>query len=387
MGFGAIICSGDGNAPLPDSVAQWLAEVRVEEDLSKPTKFAIRFEDDLCGDAPAVEGRPEIAANTAISVLVPDGNATACLVRGRITMIRTSSQAGGSGSWVEAHGDNKVEMDRATVQATWEGDEAQIVTAILQGYGFAPDVSDVQSKTYTQTEQLNQRGTDLAMLDKIASENGVDFWITYAVSPPPPLPPGSGYGIEETAHFRISPEVPGDEPFDIAEFVLDPLDADAPSLRISVPEGECPNVNAFNAQVDAERPNAAQGAAIDADSGETEATRTTADPSTAGEGRTLDAIDGVTRTIVTSGPGDSTDQQRRDDAALREASWFAEATVSTSAQLLKRRIIRPHQIVNVTGAGRRFSIPWQASAVTHVVTASDHMMDLTLRTNFLGGEG
>lgn len=384
MSFGAIITFGEGNAPLPGAVSQWLTEIRVEEELSKPTKFAIRFEDDLCGDAPAVEGRPELATNTVISVLVPDGNATACLVRGRITMLKTSSQAGGSGSWVEAHGENKVEMDRDTVQATWEGDEDQIVTSILLGYDFSPEVHNVQSKTYTQAEQLNQRGTDLALLDKIAAENGVDFWISYTVTPPPPLPPDAGYEIIEQANFRISPEVPDNALFDIGDFALEAFDATAPELRISVPEGQCPNVNVFNAQIDAERPNRARGAAIDAESGSIDETETSADPSTAGEGRELDDLDGVTRTIVTSGPGDGTDQQRRDDAALREASWFAEANVSTTAQLLQRRVIRPHQIVNVVGAGPRFSIPWQAKTVTHVVTAADHMMDLTLRSNFLG---
>lgn len=387
MGFGAIITTGDDNRPLSDAVAQWLAEVRVEEELSKPTKFALRFEDDLCGDKPAVEGQAELAANTMISVLVPDGNALACLVRGRITNVESTSRVGGVGSALTAHGESrKVEMDRETVQATWEGEEAQIVTSILQGYDFETDIADVQSKTYTQAEQLNQRGTDLALLDKIAGENGVDFWITCKVTPPPPPPFGAGYEIEEVAHFRISPEVPSEEPFDIDEFTLTPLDADAPTLRVSVPGENCPNVNVFRTKVDNERPNRAVGAAIDAATGETSETDTTADPSTVTEGRTLDAIDGVTRTIVTSGPGDDADQSRRDEAALREASWFVEATVSTSAQLLTQRIIRTHQIVNVEGAGKRFSIPFQAKTVTHVINAADHMMDMTLRSNVIGEE-
>ncbi|WP_118136104.1 hypothetical protein [Oceanicella sp. SM1341] len=387
MGFGAIITTGDDNLPLPDSLAQWLAEVRVEEELSRPTKFALRFEDDLCGDRPAVEGRPEIAANAMVSVLVPDGNALACLVRGRITRVESTARVGGVGSSLTAHGESrKVEMDRETVQATWEGQEAQIVTSILQGYGFEPKVADVTTRTYTAAEQLNQRGTDLALLDKIAGENGVEFWLSYKVSPPPPLPPGAGYGIEETAHFRISPEVPSDTPFDIGEFSLTPLDADAPSLRVSVPGDDCPNVNLFRARVESERPNRAVGAAIDAASGETGRTDTSADPATVAEGRTLDALDGVTRTIVTSGPGDDADQSRRDAAALREASWFVEATVSTSAQLLKGRVIRTHQVVNARGAGPRFSIPYQAKTVTHVITAADHMMDMTLRSNVIGEE-
>lgn len=384
MTFGATITFGDDNTPLPPEVARWLTEVRVEEELSKPTKFAIRFEDDLCGDSPAVEGRPEIAPNTMMSVLVPDGNKTACLVRGRVTTIKTSSEVGGPGSFVETYCEERVEMDRTTVQANWIGPEEGIVASILLGYGYVPDISDLQNKIYTDKEQLNQRGTDFALLDKIAKENGVDFWISYDVTPPLPFPPGAGYGIIETAHFRISPEQPDDTGFDLAEFPLKPEDATAPKLRINVPEDQCSNVITFRASVDTERPNAASGTAIDAESGETRETQTTADPSTTGDGRTLDGIDGVSRTIITSGPGDETDQSRRDSAALREASWFVSATVTTSAHLLTGRVLRSHQIVNVEGAGPRYSIPFQARKVTHVINAATHVMESELRSNILG---
>jgi len=383
MSFGAIITTGDDNMPLADELAQWLTEVRVEQELSKSTKFAVRFEDDLCGDRPAVEGASEIAANRMLAVLVPSGNQTLCLVRGRITMVKSASQLGGPGSWVEVHGESrKVEMDRETVQASWEGEEGMIVESVLSGYDFTPDVANVQAKTYTATEQLNQRGTDLAFLEKIASENGVEFWITYEVDPPTPF--SSGHTVNEAAHFRISPEVPEANPFDIGEFSLSPEDANAPSFRINVPRDDCPNVTAFDVTVDTERPNRATGAAIDAESGETTQSDTTADPATTGEGRTLDAVDGVTRTIVTSGPGGSEDQSRRDEAALREASWFVEASVSTSAHLLKGRVVEPHDIINVEGAGWRFSIPYQVKTVTHVINAADHMMDVKLRSNIIG---
>lgn len=383
MSFGAIITSGDDNLPLPENLAQWLSEARVEQELSKPTKFAVRFEDDLCGDKPAVEGAPEIAANRMLAILVPSGNQKICLVRGRITMVKSASQLGGPGSWVEVHGESrKVEMDRESVQASWEGQEGMIVESVLSRYDFTPDVGNVQTKTYTATEQLNQRGTDLALLDKIASENGVDFWLSYEVETPNPLT--GAYTVNETAHFRISPTVPESSPFDIGEFSLSPDDAVAPSFRINVPRDQCPNVTAFNVTVDTERPNRALGAAIDADSGETAQSDTTADLAATGAGLTLEAIDGVTRTIVTSGPGGSEDQSRRDEAALREASWFVEATVSTSAHLLRGRVIVTHEIINVEGAGWRFSIPYQVKSVTHVVNAADHMMDVKLRSNVIG---
>jgi hypothetical protein len=377
MPFGATILYGDGNAQLPEDMAQWLAEVRVEQELNKVTKFAVRFEDDLCNESPAVEGRQELNPNTMLSILVPvDDEESMCLVRGRVTRIRTSSQLGGVGSWVEAHGESRqVEMDRETVQANWVGPEAQIVESMLSFYTFTPDVANIQSKTYTATEQLNQRGTDFAFLNKIASENGVDFWISYKLL--------SGNQILETAHFRISPEVPDNALFAISDFLLTPLDS-APTFRINVQGEQCPNVNSFKAEIDAERPNQANGQAVDVGTADTGDASSTPDPATQGDGPTIDGLDGVNRSIIPAGPGNGEDQQRRQDAALRAASWFVSADVSTSAHMLGGVLV-PHQIIQVEGAGERYSIPYQVKAVTHVINASDHMMDVKLRSNFIGG--
>ncbi len=381
MPFGAAILFGDDNAPLPESLAQWVAEVRVEQELNKPTRFAVRFEDDLCGDTPAVQGRPEIAANTMLSVLVPSGNRAICLVRGRITRLKSSMQLGGPGSWVEAHGEGRqVEMDRSTVQANWSGPEARIVESVLTSYDFAPDIANVEGRTWTEQEPLNQRGTDLAFLNKIASENGVDFWIGYAPGSPDPLT--GRVEIAETAHFRISPPVAEGVPFDIGEFALSPGD-DAPTLRVNVQGDRCPNVNSFTAEIDSERPNAGRSQGVDAAAGETDSASSQSAPATQGDGPTITAIDGVTRTIAVTGPGGGEDQRRRQEAALRAASWFVEGTVSTSAHMLGA-VLTPHEIVRVEGAGAAWSIPYQVKSVTHVVNGADHLMDVKLRSNFVG---
>jgi hypothetical protein len=383
MPFGASVLFGDDNAPIPSDMSQWLVEIRVEQELNKITRFAVRFEDDLCGQAPAVEGREELTPNTLFSIVVPDGDESACLVRGRITRIKSSSQLGGAGSWIEAHGESRqIEMDRETMQANWAGPEAQIVESVLGYYTFAPDVANIQSKTYTTTEQLNQRGTDFAFLNKIASENGVDFWVSYELLPANPLT--GARQIVETAHFRISPEVPDNALFAIADFLLTPVDS-GPSFRVNVNGDNCPNVNSFNVEIDAERPNQANGQAVDVGSGETGDASSTPDPATQGDGPTIDALDGVTRTIAPTGPGNGQDQQRRQDAALRAASWFVSAEVSTSAHMLGSVLV-PHQIIQVEGAGERYSIPYQVKAVTHVINASDHLMDVKLRSNFIGGQ-
>jgi hypothetical protein len=271
-------------------------------------------------------------------------------------------------------------MDRNTAQANWAGDEAKIIESVLTSYDFEPDIANVQAKTYSETEQLNQRGTDFAFLNKLASENGVDFWITYEAGDANPLTGATD--ITEVAHFKISPPVPDNVPFDISSFEL-VTDDQTPSFRVNVLDGKCPNVNLFTAEIDNERPNQASGTAVDVASGDTADTQSTPDPSTTDSGSTVEAVDGVTRTIAPVGPGGGEDQQRRQDAVLREASWFIEASVSTSQHMLNAVLI-PHTIIDVIGAGAQYSVSYQVKSVTHVINAADHMMDVKLRSNVLG---
>ena len=78
-------------------------------ELSKPTLFALRFEDDIC------EGKREIAdANifakdtlVGLFVVLEETKELECLVYGPVTKIRASSLLGGPGSWVEIHGEDR----------------------------------------------------------------------------------------------------------------------------------------------------------------------------------------------------------------------------------------------------------------------------------------
>ena len=85
MGFGAVITTGDELKPLVDDVMRWIVEVRVEQELSKPTIYAIRFEDDLCEGNPVVAGRPELQAGRVLGIFVKRGDGYECLVHGPIT--------------------------------------------------------------------------------------------------------------------------------------------------------------------------------------------------------------------------------------------------------------------------------------------------------------
>ena len=76
--------------------------------------------------------------------------------------------------------------------------------------------------------------------------------------------------------------------------------------------------------------------------------------------------------------------QCKAEAALTEAGWFVDATASTTAHMLGG-VLLPHDVVEVEGLGKEHSGPYQVKAVTHVINAADHFMDIQLRRNAIGG--
>jgi 1-aminocyclopropane-1-carboxylate deaminase/D-cysteine desulfhydrase-like pyridoxal-dependent ACC family enzyme len=73
----------------------------------------------------------------------------------------------------------------------------------------------------------------------------------------------------------------------------------------------------------------------------------------------------------------------RAESALTEAGWFVEATASTTAHMLGGVLV-PHDVVQVEGLGPVDSGPYQVKSVTHVIKATEHLMDLELRRNAIG---
>src|SRR5207248_8092523 len=132
MACGFQVTSGD--QPLSPALMEAIAEIRIEQELSKATKFGIRFEDDLCSGNPKAISEPSLKAGKLITVLVPGeidsakGNTSSiCLVRGPITKRKSSVVLGGPASWLEIHGeDRRVEMDRETKASKWTGKAPEI---------------------------------------------------------------------------------------------------------------------------------------------------------------------------------------------------------------------------------------------------------------------
>ena len=375
MGFGAVITSGSSNTPISGDLLKWLVEARVEQDLSAPARFAIRFEDDTCDGGLEVMKAREIKPNTVMSILAPSGNGFACLVRGPVTQVKFAVMLGVAGSWVEIHGeDRRVEMDRLCIQAAWRGLASTAATQILAAYGFVPDVQPT-TKLYSDADHtLNQRATDLGFVEQIARETGFELWLEYDTTPPAPVP-GAPLAIVETAKLQASPpRNAGPAP----PVLLAP--PNAPSLRVNVPPDQCPNVTAFQVDTDTERANAASGAAVNPRTGKLDRTQATNPQPGIGDGPTLVEIDGVKRTLCVTTAGGADELQDKQEAALAEVGWFVEASASTTAHMLGS-LLKPHDVVPIEGIGTELSGPYQVKAVTHVINAADHFMDVKLRSN------
>lgn len=380
MGFGLVITSGDTLAPMPDGILQWLVEARVELELSKPTRFALRFEDDLCEGKPAVEGAAQIAANVKIGIFVQRPDALECLVFGPVTKVKSSSVLGGSESWIEVHGeDRRIEMGRIGVEAKYIGKASAAASSILSAYQFTPDTQNTLIEYDDQKIQLTQRGTDLAFLEDVARRNNMEFWISYAASR---APADDAITLIQTANLRTSPPraQSGDTP------QVPALVPDAPRvLRVNPPPRDCPSVNKFEARIDYEKPTAAHGFAMTEDEEKKAVDQIVPDPAPVDPEKPVPVSTGVERKAITPPSVTPEEAFLASDAITFEQSWFVEVDCSTTLEQADF-VILPHMVVQVAQAGDRLSGAYQVMKATHVVTATDHFMDFTLRANGLGGD-
>lgn len=376
MGFGLVLTSGDALEPMADTVTRWLVEARVEIELSKPTRFALRFEDDLCDGGSHMENLPELQPRKLIGLFVRLESGLECLVFGPVTEVKSASMLGGSGSWLEIHGeDRRVEMSRVGVQATYTGKASAAAAQILSAYGFTPETQDTLIEYDAQRTQLSQRGTDLAFLEDIARKNNMEFWLSYETAEAPIT---GSLTLTQIANLRTSPTRA--QPGDVPQL---PALTPAPDrlLRVNPPPRECPSVSRFEARIDYEKPTAAKGFAMSADAAElVEQIVSAAEPV---DGERPLQIEGVQREAIAPPAATPEEAFLAKDAMVFEQSWFVEVECTTTLEQA-RFLPLPHQIVQVSHAGPRLSGAYQVMKALHIINAADHLIDFTLRANGLG---
>ena len=388
MGFGAFIAAGENNKLLRDDLVGCITEVRVEQSLDEPTRFAIRFQEDLSGGEPRIMKADELQCERMVSIAVKVADQTRCLMRGPITDVNCSVTLGGPGSWYEVRGqDRRIELDRQCVQRRWSGRASAAAQSILS-QRFETDVQEtnivyggqrVQGQPAAPT--LNQRFTDAAFMRDIARRNNLHFWIEYACQLN-----GSGDALKvtEKANLKASPPRPKDGQAAAVPVDQIPL---VPSvsvkLRVNVDKEQCQNVTTFNLTMNPERPNQFAGRAVDdRDLARAKTSVTDQQPTVSRNGQRFAGCQAERDLCVTTA-GNPDELQNRAESALTEAGWFLNATAGTTAHMLDSILI-PHDVVEVEGLGPQHSGPYQVKAVTHVINAADHFMDIQLRRNAIG---
>ena len=374
------ITTGDDYAPLGDAAVARLVECRVEMELSKAARFALRFEEEICeqknelldGDDPLLKRDTRVGIFTSFE----KSDTIECLLVGRVTKVRSSHIVGGRGSWVEVHGeDRRVDMGKVHINGTYTGLASEVVQQIVRQYGYNETRIDPTLIEYKKPQpQLTQSDTDLAFIESIARANNMDFRIEYEVE--------TGFDkavsqVTETAVLATSP--PADKS---ATGPLPPvLSKPEHVLRLNPAGDDCANITKFDGKIDYDKPNSAFGFAMD-DAKERDVRSqlaedpVVADPSKLTETRKMFEA----RKDPAPPKPDPVAAQLAKESLVQEQSWFVEADCSASSERLGFLVL-PHAIVKVENMGPNLSGLYQVKTATHVFTPTDRLVDFTLRAN------
>ena len=386
MGFDLLIASGTANQILKSDLLGCVVEVRVEQKLDEPTKFAVRFLDDIVDDDSQGGLRagqlmkpqlPELKIGEIITIAVnKDDGEYACLCRGPILETAQQITQGGPGSWFEVKGlDRRDELARNHREGAWAG-RASDVAALLLAPVYPLQSIDPTSQMHDQDGQhLPQRGSDLEFLKKNAAENGFHFWVSYTAAAEDLT---GTLAVTESANWKASPALQDSLPGPIPPL---PLAPDAVTLRVHVPQDQCPNTTKFSLTRDGARPTEVSTVTQNATDGQTDGVTVTDQAAPLGGSGNGLAAQAPARFIPPRPQGDAQNARDINAAALREAGFFVKGEVSTTRHLL-RNILEPHQIIAVEGLGQASgNVPFRVAEVTHVINGMAHFMDAKIETN------
>ncbi len=326
--------------------------IEVHERMGEATTYRLEYAVDISeGDLPLlVDGR--LDPGSEIAILASTDSGAQCLVKGPVHGQQIHLAHGGAGSTLTVIGsDTSIVMDRETRTVQWaDVTDGDAVTAIAASYGYIPNVQTTVAGHFTAKHTLVQRDSDLRFVRRLARRNAYQFWVTC-----------DEFGIE-TAHFQPPPF--DGEP--AAELIIN-LDS--------------PNIGSLDVAWDVERPTSVIGLQLDLNSLADIDGGVSASPQTLLGDLGLQDITGDTRSIHLLAPADDVGNlQARGNGLLAESNWFIRATCETSLHALGG-LARAHTLVNLRGAGSRYSGKYFVSAVRHLIDAVAHRMEITLVRN------
>jgi hypothetical protein len=378
MGFDLLLGGGPDNRLFSDDLLSCLVEVRVEQSLDQPSRFAIRFQDDIEDGKLKKTGLPDLQIGQLVTVVVDRGDGHyACLCRGPILEHESQVTRGGPGSSLTVLGpDRRDELSRTVRDQNWSGRASEVAQMLIAAAYPLVEVDSTDEVYDLNGNSLTQRANDLEFLTRTAADNGLHFWIAYSGTTQ--LPTGS-LSITETAKWKASPPLQTGLPAGVPPIL--PLADDAITLRYNVPHDECPNLTSFALNTDGARPSAAAATTTNLTDGGTDPVQTSDQAAPmGGQGQGL-AQRAPARTMQPRPLSGARNIRRRSEAALRDAGFFVSANISTTRYLLKN-VLEPHQVVAMEGlGGANARTPFRVKSVTHVINGIGHFMDAVIETN------
>lgn len=378
MGFDLLLAGGPDNRLFGDDLLSCLVEVRVEQALDVPTRFAIRFQDDIQDGKLKKTGLAELQLGQVVAIVTDRGRGRyACLCRGPILEQESQATRGGPGSSLTVMGpDRRDELAREVRSQNWGGRASDVARLLLAPVYPLAEIDPTEELYDLNGNALPQRASDMEFLTRTAADNGFHFWIAYeGVAERPP----ANLSVTEIAKWKASPPLQTGLPAG-APPVL-PLADDAVVLRYNVPPDQCPNLSRFTLAADGNRPSTAQAESRNLTDGGTDPVRTSDQAAPlGGQGQGLASRAPARQTMPRPQSG-ARATRRHSEAMLRDAGFFVSAEISTTRHLLKD-ILEPHQVVAVEGlGGANGHTPFRVKSVTHVINGIGHFMDAVIETN------
>jgi hypothetical protein len=378
MGFDLLIAGGTDNRIFGEDLLACLVEVRVEQTLDQPTRFAVRFQDDIENGQLKKAGLPELQVGQILTILVDKGeDKYACLCRGPILAHESEMTLGGPGSSLTVLGpDRRDELSRSVREQNWPGRASEVARLLLADTYPLSSVDATEEVYDLIGNTLPQRDNDLEFLTKLGRDHGYHFWISYSGTSETPL---GTLTVIETANWKASPPLQEGAPLGLPPIL--PLSDSSVTLRYNVPKEDCPNLTAFALATDGARPSAVSTATQNLTDGGQDAVEVTDQAAPMGGSGDGLATRAPARQMTPRPQGNAQDSRRRNQAALRDAGFFVSATLSTTRYMLKN-LLEPHQVVAVEGVGgANGKTPFRVSSVTHVINGINHFMDAEIETN------
>ena len=343
-----------------DTLTQMVSTVEVYEKIDENTHYKLHFVVDVCDGDIAQSLQTTTANGTILSVLVQTNNGLSCLVKGPVLQQESNLQHGGAGSWIKVEGDDfGYVMDHTTqFRVTDSGTDADIVSQLISSYPeMTADVEATPSSTHDENNHSHvQRESNLSVIKTLARRNGFHFWITVDESG------------QSTGHFK-------------------PRSLDGTPTADLIVNAEDNNIEALHLNADTRRPTETVGMQVNLRNREIIGDNVSLDDPTLGTDGLATAAGSTAQTVHMAATVDDGGAMRtRSEAALRDTQWFVTATCRTSMHRMCNKLIRFHTLVNMAGAGSRYSGKYYVNGVKHTIDAAAHVMELELARNAWGEE-